>query len=68
MDNLLWELSPTVSNRRTMSSSGEQSVSVEAPSTGTGLGVPGTVMNRIMESFQGVLRGKSIIEAEPPEV
>ena len=48
---MLWKLSPTVSNRRTMS--GEQSVSVEAPSTGTGLGVPGTVKDKVMKSFQG---------------
>ena len=51
-----------------MSNTGEQSVSVEAPSMGTGLGVPGAVTDRIMESFQGLLKGKSIIEAESQEV
>ena len=49
-----------------MSNTGEQNV--ESPSTATGLGVPGAVTDRIMESFQGVLRGKAIIEAESPEV
>ena len=32
------------------------------------MGVPGQVSDRIMESFQGLLKGKQIIELEPQEV
>ena len=40
---------------------------MEAP-TGTGLGVPGEVSDRIMESFQGILKGRDIIDAESQEI
>ena len=37
-------------------------------SAGTGLGAPGEVSDRIMESFQGIKKGRDIIDAEPQEI
>ena len=46
---------------------GEQGTSA-GTSAGTSLGVPSEVGDRIMESFQGILKGRDIIDAESQEI
>ena len=46
---------------------GEQGTSA-GTSAGTSLGVPSEVRDSIMESFQGILKGRDIIDAESQEI
>ena len=60
-------LSLAVAEQETMSDTGD--LELAPPPTGAGSsGVPRPVRDELMPSYQGILRGKSMIDSESPEI